>query len=439
MKWKQFSAYHKRSSRLWFAAIVASLVLLGGCSPVEPVTPIPTLPFLATPEWGQVAGDSAYRPADPAADVAMLAATPGASVGDVLPPDAGPEGGAGEPGAPELRTEAATQGGGSGGGIRPSQVVLQRPPETGPETAVEWRPPPVAVPHALNPDDHYWMARPIASDRRNYDLEWYPYGNRPMRREALPYRVHHGMDFPNDRGAPVFAVSSGTVIWAGPLPSSRDGVNYYGNTVIILHDWLWRDQNVYTLYAHTLELFVEVGDLVEQGQLLAGVGASGEVSGPHLHLEVRIGENNYSSTVNPALWLAPYEGWGTLAGRFMDERGELIHGALVRVIPVKIDSNVEVSDRLQRTYAPGDINSDEAWQENFVVADLPAGDYTVVLSTAGETFRRQVKIRPEQTNYIIVQADFIWEPTPVPTSTPTPRPSPTNTPTPSPETPTPGA
>jgi len=319
-----------------------------------------------------------------------------------------------------------------GGGIRPGEAQLIREPEMGLESPVDWRPPPVPVPHSLHPDDHYWLARPIASDSRNYDLTWYHYANRPMRAEALPYRVHHGLDFPNETGTPIFAADSGTVVWAGNFPSNRDGVNYYGNTVIIKHDWLWLGQNVYTLYAHTLELFVEVDDFVEKGQLIAGVGASGEVSGPHLHLEVRVGENNYQSTRNPALWLAPYEGWGTMAGRFMDRRGRLIHGAQITVFPVDIDNDIEVSINRLRTYEPSSINSDDVWLENFVVGDLPAGEYRVVISTAGETFRRTVFVRPGQTNYFIMQADFVWGPTdtPIPTITPIPLVTETSTGTP---------
>jgi hypothetical protein len=322
-------------------------------------------------------------------------------------------------------------------GIRPADAQLQRPvelpPELGPVAAamddedskIEWRPPPVAVPHALHPDDHYWLIRPLPSGARNYDLEWYPYGNRPL--TIADYRVHHGMDFPNETGTPVFAASSGEVVHAGPLPSNRDGVNYYGNTVVIKHDWQWLGQDVYTLYAHTLELFVEEGDTVRQGQLIAGVGASGEVSGPHLHLEVRVGDNNYSNTRNPALWLAPYEGWGNLAGRFMDSRGRLIHGALVTVTPLEIDGSYQPPIRRQRSYSSEGINSDDIWQENFVVADLPAGEYGVAISTAGQTFRRTVRVQPGQTNYLIFQADFRWSPTatPLPTPTPTPTPVPT--------------
>ena len=408
--------------------ILAVFVLLSsGCSGGPPLagdSPLNNLPATYTPassrqpqstqEVGQ-ATDQASKPThtpepDPSENEAAIA---------ILPADD----------SSETELEAPLP---PGSGLRPDQAVFFRPPESGPDSPVDWRPPPVPVPHSLHPDDHYWLVRPIPSDRRNYELEWYPYGNRPTRPEALPYRVHRGMDFPNEPGTSVFAASSGTVIWASPLPSNRDGINYYGNTVVIHHDWQWQGQDVYTLYAHTLELFVEVGDYVEQGQLIAGVGATGHVSGPHLHLEVRVGENNYSSTRNGALWLAPYEGWGTLAGRFMDSRGRVIHGAMITVIPLDVESSVEVPTHRQRTYSPFGPNSDEIWQENFVFGDLPAGEYRVVLTTSGEIFRRNVNIKPGQTNFIVVQADFKWSPTvtPTPTFTPTPIPPPTAIPTP---------
>lgn len=303
-----------------------------------------------------------------------------------------------------------------GKGFRPYQAEQLRAPALDVATPVDWRPPPFRVPLSLHPDDHYWLIRPIPSGRRNFDLEWYPYGNNVLLPEWGPYRVHHGVDFPNETGTPILAAGSGTVIYAGPLPSNRDGVNYYGNTVIIRHDWQWLGQQVFTLYAHTLELFVAVGDRVQQGQLIAGVGASGEVSGPHLHLEVRVGQNHYNSTRNPMLWLAPYEGWGTLAGRFVDSRGRMIPGALITIEA----TNANVTRRIQRTYAGNSVVADEIWRENFVVADLPAGRYRVLLAVAGQTFQRHIDVEPGRTNFMVVQADFAFFPTATPVPTPTP-------------------
>lgn len=317
--------------------------------------------------------------------------------------------------------------------VRPSEIVVSQVPTL--PTAdpanvavalgtIEWRPPPMPVPLAIHPDDHYLFIRPLPSGTRNYALEWYPYGNDVLIPEYAPYRIHHGLDFPNADGTQVLAASSGTVVWAGPRPSSRDGINYYGNTIIIKHDWQWRGQDVYTLYAHTIEMFVQVGDYVEQGELLAGVGGTGFTSGPHLHFEVRLGTNQYFSTRNPHLWMAPFEGWGTLAGRFVDARGEFISGADLVVTPLEVSTDTSL--RVQKTYEDRRLVSDEVWNENFVVGDLPAGKYRVDLSltTAEDGLARNysntIDVRPGRTNFMIVQADFVFVPTPTPAPTITP-------------------
>lgn len=305
--------------------------------------------------------------------------------------------------------------------VRPNQAQLLRIPSAlSTDVPDEWRPPPVPVPYSLHPDDHYWLMRPIPSGNRNYDLEWYPFGNDVLVPELFPYRIHHGLDFPNPSGTPILAASSGTVIHAGPLPSPRNGINYYGNTVIIQHDWQWQGQDVFTLYAHTLEMFVQEGDWVEQGQLIAGVGSSGEVSGAHLHLEVRVGSNNYGNARNPALWVAPFEGWGTLAGKFVDRNGRPISSASITVRPIDVDTPI----RNSLTYYPG-VRPDPTWDENFVVADLPAGRYTLLIGINGIQYRRTVEIRAGQTSFELISATFAFAPTATPTPTPEVSPTPT--------------
>lgn len=303
----------------------------------------------------------------------------------------------------------------AGKGVRPDRVQQQWVRDVGPEAPADWRPPTYDVPLSVHPDDHYWLIRPISSGRRNYDLEWYPYGNDVLLSALAPYRIHHGIDLPNERGTPVLAAGSGTVVHAGALPSPRNGVNYYGNTVVIQHDWQWQGRDVFTLYAHTLELFVEVGEHVAQGELVAGVGSSGEVSSSHLHFEVRVGKNNYGDTRNPALWLAPYQGWGTLAGRFVDRRGRFIPGATLTVEPVDVDTPV----RVQRTYDLS-VRSDDVWRENFVVGDLPAGRYELRIAFNGITYSRDVTVLPGRTVFEIISTSYEFTPLPTPEPTATP-------------------
>src|ERR1700730_4099047 len=87
---------------------------------------------------------------------------------------------------------------------------------------------------------------------------------------------HGGVDFPAPAGTPVYAAQRGRVVLAEPLYFS-------GNTVIVDHGL-----GLYTLYAHFESIAVQTGDLVDTGALLGKVGATGRVTGPHLHWGVTV-------------------------------------------------------------------------------------------------------------------------------------------------------
>ena len=94
-------------------------------------------------------------------------------------------------------------------------------------------------------------------------------------------RKHKGIDIRARRGTPVLAALGGRVIYAG----SR--VRGYGNLIVLKHA-----RNLHTAYAHLRDLMVKPGELVQSGQLIAHSGATGRVTGPHLHFEVRDGSQS---------------------------------------------------------------------------------------------------------------------------------------------------
>jgi murein DD-endopeptidase MepM/ murein hydrolase activator NlpD len=90
--------------------------------------------------------------------------------------------------------------------------------------------------------------------------------------------LHSGIDITADAGVPVYAVASGQVVHAGALGT-------YGNLVVLRHD-----ARRTTLYAHNDALRVRAGESVRAGQVIALLGSSGLASGPHVHFEVREGD-----------------------------------------------------------------------------------------------------------------------------------------------------
>src|SRR6266545_2088652 len=90
-------------------------------------------------------------------------------------------------------------------------------------------------------------------------------------------RWHSGVDFPAPTGAPVYAARSGRVAWAG----WRDGG--WGFLVVVAHGHGER-----SMYAHLSRIDVRLGVWGGQGVRVGLIGASGDATGPHLHLEVRI-------------------------------------------------------------------------------------------------------------------------------------------------------
>ncbi len=104
-----------------------------------------------------------------------------------------------------------------------------------------------------------------------YVTQRYGYNSNPF--NGLPY-LHKGLDFGYGYGAPLVAVGAGVIEERG-----YDAYDY-GNYVVIRHSFGYK-----TKYAHMQKVFVREGSTVKPGDLIGTMGATGKVTGPHLHLE----------------------------------------------------------------------------------------------------------------------------------------------------------
>ena len=273
--------------------------------------------------------------------------------------------------------------------VPPLRFVLPTP---GAEPVSGWRPPLYPVPWAVSSYDHFYFTRPNPANQVNWPLASYRYGQM-----FFANVVHTGVDIDADEGTPVLAAGPGTVVWAGWGLFSESPLNKddpYGQAVAIRHDFGYSGQALFTAYAHMSRVDVTLGQHVEAGEQIGLVGQTGHVTGPHLHFEVRLGDNSFHTTYNPELWLAPPEGWGVLVGRLEDPKG-----ALLQLYPVFVTEEASGVTREVRTYGGGAVNSDPYYQENLVLSDLAAGLYRVTLKYEKFNFQFWLDIYPGQVSY----------------------------------------
>ena len=254
-----------------------------------------------------------------------------------------------------------------------------------------WRPPLYPTPWAPTLYDHFFFASPIAANEINTPVSDYRYGG-----VFFEDIVHTGVDIPAPKGTPILAAGAGTVIWAGygVFQGGYDPADPYGLAVTLQHDFGYQNQALYTIYGHMSEINVVEGQHVETGDVLGLVGETGVVTGPHLHMEVRIGENSFFTTRNPELWLVPPIGWGIIAGRVMNGVGQLLYDQQIIITDPQ-----NVQNWFAWSYGKTAVNSDSYYQENLVIGDLPAGSYILRTDFGGVGFKAPIQVYPGMVNY----------------------------------------
>lgn len=294
---------------------------------------------------------------------------------------------------------------------------------------------------------HFWLDTPIELDEEEPELRinpGYPYGSDGSER----YLLHNGIDISGNLGTPLLAAADGTVVVAQDDYTELYGwrCDWYGHLVVIEVDMRYRGLPVYILYGHVLNLSVERGDLIPSGRQIAEVGVGGASTAAHLHMEVRVGGNEFGMTRNPLLWLKPAEGRGVVAGRLVDPHGHPWQGVQLAAAGPTYATTWSYLDDPTHFIRP-----DDQLAENFVFGDLLPGNYRIVVTLQGTEYSVNVTVEAGQVSRVEIATEEYKTPTPAPpatatpeatrpadeTVTPSPTISPSHTDTPTPEAPAP--
>lgn len=161
---------------------------------------------------------------------------------------------------------------------------------------------------------------------------------------------HTGADFPVPVGTRIVAAAPGKVVAANSQGAGKGRA--YGNAVLIQHG------KYQGLYAHLSRISVRPGQTVKAGQLVGYSGRSGNITGPHLHFEVRKSPYGLRNTINPVFLIRGKAGPG--AGKLDVYWTKLKYGqrdsdsvrALQRELNARVDAKLPVTGNyLARTKA----------------------------------------------------------------------------------------
>jgi len=226
--------------------------------------------------------------------------------------------------------------------------------------------------------------------------------------EKIP---HDGVEILNPEGTPVLAVADGKVYFSGNDRTFKRGrfTNFYGNIIILEHELPGYSVPVYSFYAHLSEINVNDGETVTRGQIIGSVGATGKAFTNHLHFEVRIGDVLLKNARNPELFLPllateDQPNVGILIGSLISQNGNPIPSISVVVQRIEDGLLVPGTSIYAETYAKT-ISSEQNWGENFVISNLPAGDYRVSAFAYQYFVEKFVTIKGNEFTSVLLQPE----------------------------------
>jgi hypothetical protein len=245
-------------------------------------------------------------------------------------------------------------------------------------------------------DGHFLFQRPIRFPGNTSIDETYPYASTANGTRD----PHHGVEFLNKFGTPVYAAGDGVVTFAGPDIAAvySPWPNYYGNVVVIKHS-----DSLYTLYAHLSRILVETGNNISAGAQIGEVGQTGVAIGSHLHFEVRRGKvENYFSTQNPELWLVPNSDqtgqlFGVIQISIFDKDNQLVKRA-----EYTIQYFVGLRQPTDQIYYGVTYSADmRTGEENVARGDFRPGKYRIALQYNGQLSERWVEVESGKLTQVV--------------------------------------
>jgi photosystem II stability/assembly factor-like uncharacterized protein len=238
--------------------------------------------------------------------------------------------------------------------------------------------------------EHRWMIRPVSPEYNNQLDQCYLYGT-TMGGE---FRQHQGVEYNNPEGTPLRAVADGQIVYVKPEIGH----------LVLKNDQRYDRHFVYNHYHHMHQISKKVGDRVKQGDIIGSIGKKGNVTNEHLHFEVSLSEkdddNRESWTRNSELWVKPLPGCGTIVGRVVDSEGRDIPNA--KIYGVEKPGPVETPYSYTVTYQDK-VTPDPYYQENFVIGDVPAGEYLLWTEVSGKKYSLKAKVEAGKVTPVVFE------------------------------------